>query len=159
MNMFFHFDVEVKAVDFFRLSMRKTYKSPLGICNIVFTVAAILLTLRFFSVASAWVRPVLILMCMIFPVFQPLSVYFRAGNLASGIPKGLTLDINDDGILVSVGSQSETIEWRRVKALIDNKDMLILAVDGNNGYFLTNRVLKDNREAFKKYVDSKLGKR
>lgn len=156
--MNYHFDIDVKPVDFFKLSMRKTYKSPVGICNIVFTLAAIALTVRFFGEAADWVRLLLILMCILFPVIQPISVYFRGRALAVSIPKGLTLDVNDSGIVASLNSQSEKIEWKRVKALIDNNSMLVLVVDGKNGYFLTDRVLKDKREEFIGYAEARLGK-
>lgn len=157
--MNFHFVIDVNPFDFFKMSMKKTYKSPVGICNIVFTVAAVLLTARFYSEVSDPVQLLLVIMCLIFPVFQPMGVYFRAKTMAAGIPKGLTMDINDNEIMVSVNSQSERIDWKRVKALIDNKDMLILKVDNNSGYFLTNRVLGKERDAFKKYVESGLGNR
>lgn len=157
--MKFHFDIDVRPWDFFKMSMKKTYKSPVGVCNIVFTVAAVLLTAKFYSDASDIIQFLLVIMCLIFTVFQPVGVFFRAKALAAGIPKGLTLDVDDDGLLVAAGSRSERIEWKRIKALIDNKDMLILKVDSNNGYFLTNRVLGDERDVFKKYMESGLGNR
>lgn len=157
--MSFHFVADVEPFDFFKMSLRKTYKSPVGICNIVFTVAAILLTIRFFAEASGIVQPILLFMCMLFPVIQPLSILWRARQLSGRIPKGLVLDADDSGITVSVGPQSEKIGWDRVSNLLINKDMLVIRLDDNHGYFLTDGVLKDDREAFKEFVLSKLRNR
>ena len=154
--MKFHFEVIVTPFDFFRMSMKKTYKSPVGMCNIVFTVAAILLTLKFYAAANDIVQLLLVIMCLIFPVFQPLGVYFRGKSQVMSIPKGLTLDVDDTGVLVTLNAQSEKIRWSRVKALIDTGDMLILKVDNNNGYFLTKKVLRAERESFKAFVESKI---
>lgn len=157
--MKFHFVIDVRPFDFFKMSMKKTYKSPIGVCNIVFTVAAVLLTIKFFANASELVQLLLVIMCLIFPVLQPLGVFFKARALSISIPKGLTLDIDDSGIQASLASQTDKIEWKRVDVLIDNKDMLIIKVDHSRGYFLTNRVLGEERAAFKKYVKSRLGDR
>lgn len=154
--MKYHFEVNVTPFDFFKMSMKKTYKSPVGVCNIVFTVAAFLLTAKFYAQSNSLIQLLLVIMCLIFPVFQPMGVYFRGKAQVAGIPKGLTLDIDDTGILVALNAQSEKIKWARVKAIIDTGDMLIIRVDNNNGYFLTKKVLNGERESFKAYVESKL---
>lgn len=157
--MEFHFDVKVTPFDFFKMAIKKTYKSPIGVCNIVFTVAVILLTVKLYPTAVDVLRLALIILCLIFPVFQPLSIYFRGKAQVMNIPKGLSLDVDDSQIVVSVERQREVIVWSRVKEIIDNKDMVILRVDSNNGYFLTNKVLDDKRDAFINFVKSKIGNR
>lgn len=155
--MNFHFVIDVRPFDFFKMSMKKTYRSPIGVCNILFFAAAVILTVRFFASASDAVQLLLIIMCLIFPVIQPLGVYFKAKTLSESIPKGLTLDVDNAGILVSLNEQQEKIDWKRVNVLIDNKDMLIIKVDGSRGYFLANRVLGDDRDAFKEFCRVRIG--
>lgn len=157
--MRYHFVIDVTPFDFFKMSMKKTYRSLVGMCNIVFTVAAIALTVRFYFSVSDLVQLLLVIMCLIFPLIQPLGVYLRSKSLAARIPLGLTLDVGEGGITVSLADKSEKIEWKRVRGLIDNEDMLVLRVDGNNGYFLTNRVLGEERDSFIKYVRYRLESR
>lgn len=156
--MNFHYDIKVSPFDFFIMSLSKTYKSFIGIVNIVFSVSMILLTVKFYSVSSPLLQLIMIILCIIFPVFQPLSMYYRSKALVSKIAPNLSLDIDDTGILVSVNEQSEKIRWKRVKNIIDTKRMLIIKVDENNGYFLTNKVLSDTRDAFKEFVLLHIGK-
>lgn len=158
-SMNFHFDVKVTAFDFFKMSMKKTYRSPIGVCNIVFTLVAIVLTFRYFAAVSDGIKVLLIILCLIFPVFQPIGIFHRARKLSAGVPKGLTLDIESSGITASVNTLSEKIDWKRVNLLIENKDMLIIKVDGYRGYFLTKKVLKDERDRLIKFAEARLGTR
>ena len=73
--MVYKFKCDVKASDLWKLSMYTTYHSFLGVCNIVFAVAMFLLAFRFFGHSTWVVRIILIGLCMIFPVFQPLGTY------------------------------------------------------------------------------------
>lgn len=156
--MNYHFEVKVTPFDFFKMSMKKTYTSPIGICNIVFTIAAFLLTAKFYSSVNDVFQLILVLMCLVFTVFQPLGVYIKAKSQVAYIPKGLTLDIDNTGMVVTAGEKNERIAWSRIKNLIDVGSMLIIKVDDNNGYFLTNRVLGDRRKEFKDYILSGLDK-
>ena len=45
--MKYQFKNEVTALDFWRLVMRRTYRSTAGVCNLVFTVAMFVLVYRF----------------------------------------------------------------------------------------------------------------
>ncbi|MFQ9573068.1 MAG: hypothetical protein ACLR0V_03140 [Roseburia hominis] len=47
--MEYQYKCRITAWDFFRLTMRQTYRSMAGMCNLVFTVAMILLTAKFWS--------------------------------------------------------------------------------------------------------------
>lgn len=157
--MDYQFKVMVSPFDFFKMSIKKTYSSPIGVCNIVFSVAVIMLTIKLYPTVESLFQFLLVLLCLIFPVFQPLSMYMMAKARVAGIKDGFWMNIDDTGILVSLNGKSEKINWRRVNGLIETKDMLIIKVDGGNGYFLTNRVLNEKREAFKAYVKEKIGKR
>ena len=51
--MEYQYKCRITAWDFFRLTMRQTYRSMAGMCNLVFTVAMILLTAKFWRQAAA----------------------------------------------------------------------------------------------------------
>ena len=89
--MVYKFKCDVKASDLWKLSMYTTYHSFLGVCNIVFAVAMFLLAFRFFGHSTWVVRIILIGLCMIFPVFQPLGTYGYACRQLEELPKNLEL--------------------------------------------------------------------
>lgn len=154
--MTFHFDIKVTPFDLFWMTMKKVYKSWTGICNLIFTVSVIVMTYKFYQSAKAWQQLLLVVLCLVFPVFQPLGIYYRAKFQVASIPKDLKMDIDDSCIKVSAGIKSEKIPWSRVKGFYDEGHLLILQMDQGSGYFITNRVLNGQKESFKSFV---MGKR
>lgn len=154
--MRFELENKITPWDFFITSMKKTYSSPIGVCNIVFTLAAVALTVRFFDRAGNLTQMLLLLMCLIFPVFQPVMVYFRAKAQVLMIPTDMKYVIDDDGILVMTGGKSELIKWNRVDELIDKGNMFIIRVDKKNGYFFKDKSLGDRKEEFVNFVEGKI---
>ncbi|MBR6359885.1 MAG: YcxB family protein [Lachnospiraceae bacterium] len=155
--MEYRFQVKATAWDFFMMSMKRIYKSPLGVCNIVFFVAAILLTLKFYQNAGPLGQPLMILMCLLIPAVQPLGTYFKAKSYALAIPEGLTLEAGDKGIRVEAGERSEDIGWKKVSRAIDTGECVILKLSQGTGYFLFNRVLGEKKKDFIEYVNGKTG--
>ena len=156
-DMEYRFHAEAAPLDFFKMSMKKTYSSPLGVCNIVFFIAAVLLTVKFFSVASPLAQAFMILMCLLIPVVQPVGVYFRAKSYALAIPRDLTIGAGRDGIHVETGEKTEQVAWSKVSKVIDTGDCVVLKLEGGTGYFLFNRVLGDKRKSFIDYVNRQIG--
>ena len=54
--MEYKYKSEVKASDLWKMAMQRTYKSVVGVVNIVFTVAMIVLFIRFFGTTSSVLR-------------------------------------------------------------------------------------------------------
>lgn len=154
--MKYNYKCKIAPWDFWILSMKKTYTSPVGLVNIIFTLAMIGLLLRFYSQANDILQFVMILLALIFPVFQPIFVYFKAKGQTSLIPANMELTIDEIGLLVTVGAECQQIPWKRVKGIIKESNMVVLRVDERNGYFLTNRVLKNERDSFIEFVEGKL---
>lgn len=139
-------------MDFWALSMRRTYSSLVGVCNIVFAVAMILLTVRFWNQSGDVVQALLFLACFIIPVIQPLCVYMKAKAQVSVIPQGTELAFGEDGIHVTLGSERQFIQWNKVKGARKEPGMVIVYTDASHGYMLTNRVMGNEKEDFYNYV-------
>lgn len=144
----------IKPVDFWALSMRRTYSSLVGMCNIVFAVAMILLTVRFWNQANDVVQALLFLACLIIPVIQPFCVYMKAKIQVSVIPQGTELAFGEDGIQVTLGSEREFIRWNKVRGVRKEPGMVIVYTDASHGYMLTNRILGRDKEDFYNFVKS-----
>ena len=150
--MSYQYRCAIKPMDFWALSMRRTYSSLVGVCNIVFAVAMILLTVRFWNQSGDVVQALLFLACFIIPVIQPLCVYMKAKAQVSVIPQGTELAFGEDGIHVTLGSERQFIQWNKVKGARKEPGMVIVYTDASHGYMLTNRVMGNEKEDFYNYV-------
>lgn len=154
--MEFHFKSEVAAVDLWKLSMYHMYHSVVGVCNVIFTVAAVLLTMKLWNPAEGILMAFLIPACLLFPVIQPALIYLRAVGQVSGLPKNLELELNEYGLHVRSENQTSDIPWNKVKKVLKEPGMLILSVDAGRGYMLTDKVLGTQKADFLTFVESKM---
>ena len=154
--MEYRFKCDVKAGDLWKMAMARTYRSLIGLVNVIFTVAMILLTIRFWPTASDLFRVLMVLGCILFPVIQPLAIYGNSVKQLEDLPKDMELLINDGGVRVFVGKKSELLVWKRIKNAIKRSNMIVLMSDDSHGYMLTNRVLGDQKEEFFQYICKKI---
>ena len=152
----FKYKSDVKASDMWLMAMRSTYKSPTGIVNIIFTVAMILLTLRFWGAASEIIRSLMVFGCILFPVLQPLAIYGNSVKQLEEMPKDMELVFNDTGVRVLVGEKSELLRWNKIKNAIKRSGMIVIMSDDSHGYMLTDRVLGGQKEEFYEYLCGKI---
>ena len=147
---------DVKASDLWKMAMVRTYKAAIGVVNIVFTVAMILLTFRFWKTAPDILRILMIFGCIVFPVIQPLATYGMCVKQLENMPRDMELKFDDVGVHVSTGGQSELIRWNKVKNAIKRSNMIVVMSDDSHGYMLTNRVLGNEKEEFYNFLCSKI---
>lgn len=150
--MSYQYRCTIKPVDFWALSMRRTYSSLVGVCNIIFAVAMILLTVRFWDQVGDILQALLFLSCLIIPVIQPLCVYMKAKAQASVIPQGTELNFSEDGIQVTLGSEQQFIRWNKVRGVKKETGMVIVYTDDRHGYMLTNRIMGKEKDDFYNYL-------
>lgn len=151
-GMSYQYQIRIKPIDFWTLSMRRTYSSLVGVCNIVFAIAMILLTMRFWNQVNDVVQTILFLACLLIPVIQPLGVYWKAKAQVAVIPQGTELLFAEDGIHVTLGSEKELVRWNKVKGVKKEAGMVIVFTGAGHGYMLTNRVLGSEKDDFYQYV-------
>ena len=154
--MEYRFKCDVKAADLWKMAMARTYRSLIGLVNVIFTVAMILLTIRFWPTASDLFRVLMILGCILFPVIQPLAIYGNSVKQLEDLPKDMELLFNEGGVRVFVGDESELLRWNRIKNAIRRNNMIVVMSDDSHGYMLTNRVLGDQKEEFYQYICKKI---
>lgn len=132
--------------------MRRTYRSLVGMCNIVFGVAMILLTVKFWNQAGDLLQALLFLGCLLIPVIQPAGVYLKARTQVSMTPQGTELIFDDEGIHVTLGDQREFIRWNKVRGVRKEGSIIVIYTDASHGYMLTKRVLGREKDAFYQQV-------
>jgi len=154
--MKYKFKYQVGAFEFWQLSMDSTYGSMVGVCNIIFTVAMILLTAKFWEQVNIIVKGLLIVMSCLFIIIQPVGVYLRAKKQAALIPQDMEISFDDKGIYVKTQKKSSNVKWKEVKGIIKKSNMIIIFSTEKYGFVLTNRMLDSQKEAFYKYIMSKV---
>ena len=92
--MTYQFKSEVTAGDFWKLTMSRTYRSVAGVCNMVFTVAMILFTAKFFRTSGDLMQMLMLFGCLLFPVIQPIAIYLKAKGQAKTMPKDVELSFD-----------------------------------------------------------------
>ncbi len=147
-SMEYRFNCDVKASDLWKMSMTRTYRSFLGVINIVFTVSMIAMTVKLWPDSGEFSRALEILCCLIFPVFQPLAILGRSYKQVEQQPKGVELLFQNTGILVTCGDKEEKIPWSHVTRVIRQPSMIVIKTDDAYGYMIMDRAMGEQKDAF-----------
>ena len=147
---------DAKALDLWKIAMLRTYRSTIGIVNIIFTIAVFLLTIRFWTVSPDFIKSLLIFGCILFPVIQPLATYGMSVKQLEDMPRDMELTFTDKGVHVSTGGKSQDLKWKNITNAIKRKNMIIVMSDDRHGYMITNRVLGHEKESFYEYLCNKI---
>lgn len=155
--MKYKFKYKNTALNFWQLSMYFTYGSIIGVCNMIFSIAMILLSVKIWSNASSVVRMLLLLACCLFPIIQPIGIYFRAKKQAAA-SKEIEIGFDDFGIHVKADYADSNLEWKSIKKVSKKPNMIVIFSTTTHGFLLTNQVLGKQSEEFYNYVVSKISK-
>lgn len=154
--MNFKFSYRTTSWDYFRLSMYYVYGSMIGICNIIFTVAMILLTFKMWNSAASSIRIVLLLACVAFPIIQPISLYNRARKQAAAQKENMQIAFDDMGMHITADEERADIEWKSIKRVSRKPGMIIVFSDATHGYLITDRMLGAQKNDFYQFIYSKI---
>ena len=154
--MEYKFRSDIRPKDLWSLAMLRIYKSFAGVINIVFTVSVFFMTLRLFGSSGPVFRVIMVFLCLLFPVIQPLAIYGKSVKQLEELPKDLELVFNDKGLCVRCKGQKEEIPWKKITNAIKQKNMIVILTDEKHGYMITDRELGDKKEEFYSFVCKKL---
>lgn len=154
--MKYQFAYKMTVWEYFRLSLYYIYGSMIGMCNIIFTVAMVLLTIKMWSGASMLIRTVLLLACSAFPVIQPLSLYQRARKQEAGQKENMQISFDEKGIHISADTERADVVWNSVKKVSRKPGMMIIFSDTTHGYIITDRMLGVQKKEFYAFVLNKV---
>ena len=153
--MEYKYAYEVKPGDLWQLQMYYTYSSYLCIINIICIVSSIALLYSLWATSPWWLRIMLLIFLSLFTVIQPLGVYLRARKSLADNHDHLQLTVNDAGIEVTVGEQTEFKNWAQLQGVVFKPTLVVIYTDNTHGYILTNRILKDTKKAFRAFLKQK----
>lgn len=156
--MKYKFTYQTTAFDLWQLSMYGIYSSMVGVCNMIFTVAMVLLTAKFWSDVNSFMKILFIIAICLFTVIQPAVVYMRAKRQVATVPHDMEISFDDHGIHVKTEKQSSDLKWNTIKGVSKKPSMIVIFSTTKHGFVLTNKVLGKQKEAFYDYVISKIQK-
>lgn len=157
--MVYKFQCDVKTLDMWKLSMYQIYNSMAGMCNVIFSVAVILLTIHFYADAGDMVRMLLLAACLLFPVIQPVCIYVRARIQVASLPADMVYAFDNKGIYIETENARDFTEWSKIKSIKKAAGLLIIFAGNSQGYIITNRALGDKREDFIKFVTDRISQK
>jgi hypothetical protein len=149
---------QTTAFDLWQLSMYGIYGSMVGVCNVIFTVAMVLLTVKFWGAANGFMKIIFIAAICLFTVIQPAVVYMRAKRQVAAVPHDMEIGFDDNGIHVRTEKQSSDLKWNTIKGVSKKPSMVVIFSTTKHGFILTNKVLGKQKEAFYNYIISKIQK-
>lgn len=144
------------AAELWQLSMYYTYGSLVGLCNIIFTVAIIVMGISRWPELSNLMRGLVLLCSLLFTVIQPIAVYRKAQKQAAGITADTRVGFDDAGLHVLTGDKDAVLAWSKVKKISKKPTMIVIFSDTTHGFVLSNRVLGSDRAAFYSYIALKV---
>lgn len=156
--MKYKFNYQTTAFDIWQLSMYGIYGSMVGVCNIIFTVAMLLLAVRFWGDVNSFMKILLILGICLFTIIQPAVVYKRGKRQVATVPDDMEIGFDDQGIHVKTEKQSSDLKWNTIKGVSKKPSMILIFSTDKHGFLLTNKMLGKEKEAFYDYVVSKIKK-
>ena len=156
--MDYRFKYSPQAYDLWRLSIYGVYSSMAGMANIIFIVAMVILTMKFWSASTILIKILLLLGVSLFTVIQPLIIYSRAKRQVEALPEGMYIGFDKKGIHIELPSKTNLIVWKKILAIKKMKTMLILYSSSNEGYILTDKILGENKSDFIEYLNNQMKK-
>lgn len=146
METVFNYKYRVKTSDLWQASMYYAYSSYMGVVNIVCIVAAIVLIISRWTLASDILRAVMILFLLMFTVIQPLVIWQRAKASLNGLYHELELTFSHTGMTIVSDGRREDRKWKDVKGIVKKPTILIIYMKDGGGYILRNSVLKETKD-------------
>ena len=152
----YRFKYTTRAMDLWKLSMYGTYSSMVGLINVIFTIAMMLLTARYWNQVHIGFKVLLLLGIGLFTFIQPSLVYLKAKKQVSKIPEKLELSFNDQGVHVKSEKEASHIEWKSIKGISKKAGMVVIIASSRYGFILTSDILGSQKEEFYEYVSRQI---
>ena len=145
--------------DYWKFRMENHYRNWTGLVSIVYTLSMLALTITKWNSTNGLGKALLLIFLLVFPLFQPLFVYFISIRDAQAIKADTTLSFDETGMEIKVLKHVQRIPWKSFVPdekgggmVIQRRSMLVVVPDQMHAYLLTNRVLGTDDEKKRLYA-------
>lgn len=153
--MKYSFKNQVTPIDFFVMGMANAYRMPLCVINVIFAVSVVIMTVNIWDTVNDFIQVLLLILCLVFPVFQPWFLFMRSKKMADMLPQDMTLSFDDYGLRVTVGDKKEDIRWHQL-GYTQKKRYVIVFSDPKHGYIINNKMMGKQKAEFIEYLGTKI---
>jgi len=157
--MEFRFHYRVRPENLWVVTMVNYYRSFLGVCNLIFTISMVLLAVRFWTGSSMGIRTLISAGILLFPVFQPLMIYFRCRKIVSTIPEEMEISFDKTGITTSTKEARSHVDYSDVKSVVRIFNLMIIYTRSKQSFILSDQVMEDKRSNLYSFIKANVNER
>ena len=141
-------DMQLNAKDIWLFSMYHSNRGFLLVFNVLFTVVMYYYMITSWNKIDTPRKIMFVLLANMFLIIQPAMLYLKSAKQArsEAIRAGLSLEMNDEGIVVSSKGESIDFKWESGFRSRIVPGIIIIYVDAVRGYLLPDRYTKENKE-------------
>ena len=141
-------DMQLNAKDIWLFSMYHSNRGFLLIFNVLFTIVMYYYMITSWNKIDTPRKIMFVLLANMFLIIQPAMLYLKSAKQArsEAIRAGLSLEMNDEGIVVSSKGESIDFKWENGFRSRIVPGIIIIYVDAVRGYLLPDRYTKENKE-------------
>lgn len=151
----YRYNYRTTAGDLWQLSMYTIYSSLAGVCNVIFTVSVLALSIARWKEFGTGFHMLLVLGCCLFPILQPVALYGKARRQAAAIQEDTELFFDEKGLRVRQGGKEHQLSWRQIRGVAKKPTMLVIFSDASHGYVLADRITGGDKERLLAYINSR----
>ena len=141
-------DMQLNAKDIWLFSMYHSNRGFLLIFNVLFTVVMYYYMITSWNKIDTPRKIMFVLLANMFLIIQPAMLYLKSAKQArsEAIRAGLSLEMNDEGIVGSSKGESIDFKWESGFRSRIVPGIIIIYVDAVRGYLLPDRYTKEKKE-------------
>ena len=141
-------DMQLNAKDIWLFSMYHSNRGFLLIFNVLFTVVMYYYMITSWNKIDTPRKIMFVLLANMFLVIQPAMLYLKSAKQArsEALRAGLSLEMNDEGIVVSSKGESIDFKWDSGFRSRIVPGIIIIYVYAVRGYLLPDRYTKEKKE-------------
>lgn len=146
----FSLEIKLTAKDLWQFLLYHSNKGFLGIFNLFFSAAALVLLIARWGQVSMGYRLLLILCVGLFTVWQPCLLYYKARRQAKApaIKNPMQMLFTKELIQVSQSEQNADFTWEQVGRIEGTPWMFVVYMDRVHAYLIPYQVLGEQKETF-----------
>lgn len=157
------FSVQVTVKDMFAFLLHHSYRGASLIADAIVTFGAIGLLLAGFGEGDPVKTVALIFVALLFPVIHPVQLYSKARKQVMKnevFKKPLDYVLNEEGITLSQGEESQSITWAEVYQVREYKSQILVYTGRVYAFVWPKHALSgcenEVRVLFKKHLSEKI---
>ncbi|MEG1458865.1 MAG: YcxB family protein [Acetivibrio sp.] len=155
------FSTQVSKNDLYHFLMRHFYTSFSGIFGVILSLGALIAFFLELGKRDTFQLLVLLVMASLFTVIQPLQMRMKAAQQIKRnevFKQPLHYLVDKKGITVSQNGESNTIEWKEIRKVVETKKAFFVYMTVMNANVIPKEQIGKNVEEFKLLMKENLEK-